>query len=225
MTTISATSKNDKAIKTEVNKKTEIEFLDNLEDGADINFFLECNNAKIHKIIMKKSMDTIDNNDNDNNIDNIDNDNYLYDENTNKLYHKEIRYPEYFEYLKSVEKFLEHKNRSLLYNEDKIIYPCSYINIEYNYPNYNTVTFKIRANDNMSGFTTKELADKIIKYYHMLYMVNYGYNFDKGVFSSTNPSYIFHYYPDYDIYNGISGLKYSKKLDTWKVQMTSHIQM
>ena len=52
----------------------------------------------------------------------------------------------------------------LLYNSDKIIYEYSYINIEFNYPNYNTVTFKNRANDDISGFTTKELADKMIKF-------------------------------------------------------------
>lgn len=210
MATNSVTSKFDPMInKAESNKNRDTEFIDTLVDGQRINFYLENNNLEKYKSNKNKNVE-----DND----------YIYDENTDKLYYREIRYPEYFEYLKSADKSLEKDNK-ILYNSDEIIYACSYINIEFNYPNYNTVTFKIRAKDNMRGFTTKELADKIIKYYHMLYMVNYGYNFDKGTFTSTKPSYIFHYYPDYDIYNGISGLKYYKKLDAWKVQMTSYIKI
>src|SRR3989338_10035828 len=140
MATNSVTSKFDPMInKAESNKNRDTEFIDTLVDGQRINFYLENNNLEKYKSNKNKNVE-----DND----------YIYDENTDKLYYREIRYPEYFEYLKSADKSLEKDNK-ILYNSDEIIYACSYINIEFNYPNYNTVTFKIRAKDNMRGFTTK----------------------------------------------------------------------
>src|SRR3989338_7789278 len=82
MATNSVTSKFDPMInKAESNKNRDTEFIGTLVDGQRINFYLENNNLEKYKSNKNK---------------NVEDNYYIYDENTDKLYYREIRYPEYF---------------------------------------------------------------------------------------------------------------------------------
>lgn len=101
-------------------------------------------------------------------------------------------------------------NLSLI-DEDEVVLFSSYINLRFAYPCENTV-FKIKADDIINGFTKKELALKAMQYYHLLYQINNGYNFKKGIFDGTGKRSISGDWED----NGLSKLVYDKHMDEWE---------
>lgn len=79
-------------------------------------------------------------------------------------------------------------NNIRLKNPDEIVLEQSYISVHFNSPNYRDhTTFTIHADDEMKGFTRKELAIKCMKYYHMQYYLCRTYDLDKGCFVTNNP--------------------------------------
>lgn len=74
-------------------------------------------------------------------------------------------------------------NKLNLENPDEIVLAQSYIRLHFNSPTYRDhTTFTIHADDEMKGFTRKELAIKCMKYYHMQYYLSQNYDLDKGCF-------------------------------------------
>lgn len=72
-------------------------------------------------------------------------------------------------------------------NPDEIVLAQSYIKVYFNSPTFRDhVMFTIHADDEMKGFTRKELAYKCMKYYHMQYYLSQNYDLDKGCFVTNN---------------------------------------
>jgi len=107
-------------------------------------------------------------------------------------------------------------------DQNKIIYPASRIYILYDYPFLSEIKFYIKS-EKEEGFTTRELIDKIVRYYYLLIQIEYDYNIDNGTMISNNGSRILHS-PDIDDKNiGITGIKYSKTEKAWIVQYNNYI--
>ena len=108
-----------------------------------------------------------------------------------------------------------------IHNADKIVYPCKSITLVFDYPMMDEITFECAADNSEIGFTYKELIEKVLKYYRMIQMMHYHYNFNDGKFSADKiidqklfgcclGDYL------YDI--NIVGLRYVKKYNRWIVE-------
>jgi hypothetical protein len=83
------------------------------------------------------------------------------------------------------------KNTYKLEDSDALILPCSYIIIHYCYPCCrDPVTFTIRADDDINGFTRLELMKKAMERYHLIYYLSENYNISKGIVNNK-PSGLF----------------------------------
>ena len=103
--------------------------------------------------------------------------------------------------------------------EDQIVLNSSYINIWFNYPNHaEKVTFTIKADDKIIGFSKKELARKIMQRYHLLYYLTKHYDIDRGVFSENNGTGMFRSIMDWEYTkNGVGRIAYRKDLKVWEI--------
>jgi hypothetical protein len=122
----------------------------------------------------------------------------------------------YIEYFKSIKDNTKYD----IENADDIVFECSRIQIKFDHPSVNHTTFTVDADDRMIGFSRRELADKVLKYYHALYYINKHYNLDKGEFDMNNGTKMFHCCRgDYEYTdNNIIGLKYIKENRLWVVK-------
>ena len=120
-------------------------------------------------------------------------------------------------------------NLGLLY-EDEIILKSSYANVHFDYPNFKSyVTFSLHADNEMRGFTVKELALKMMQRYHLLYFLFDNYDMTKGKL-----------FPDKKLigdtrrcfrpclftgewYNGLKCICYDKEFDRWTFECINAI--
>lgn len=106
-----------------------------------------------------------------------------------------------------------------LLHENEIVLKSSYMNILFKSPNFNSeTTFKIYADDEVEGFTMKEIVLKVMQKYHMLYFLYKHYDMEKGIISNEIKSPCFRpvlYESDW-LDNGLSHLCYDKKSNTWE---------
>ena len=98
-----------------------------------------------------------------------------------------------------------------------LIYACSYIDVLFDYPHQNQVSFRIQSDN--GKFTECELIDKIMKYYRFTIFMNDCYDFDKGVIG--NGTKMFNLIDSAE--NGITGIEFNKKESIWKVIMKNYI--
>lgn len=102
-----------------------------------------------------------------------------------------------------------------LKDPDRLVLPCNYIRINYNYPCWREpVTFTIVADDEINGFTRVELMKKCLQRYHLLYYLSTNYNVDEGKISDK-PSGLFSGMFNSYTTNGIKSLRYSKERNYW----------
>jgi len=82
------------------------------------------------------------------------------------------------------------------------------------------VTFRVKADDEMRGFSERELAVKVMKYFNMMYQINLHYNMDLGKFQEEElplQKWVFDCLFEYEYYdNGVVGLEYQKDGE-WEV--------
>ena len=110
------------------------------------------------------------------------------------------------------------ENNYKLNDPDKIIFPCSYIDIHFNSPCWKDhVTFRINAEDEMLGFRRLELMKRALERYHLLYYLFKNYNIEEGKINPENPSYLFSpvLYSNEYTDNGLKSLIYNKELNYW----------
>lgn len=107
---------------------------------------------------------------------------------------------------------------------DEIVLESSYCNILFDYPNFQSnVAFTVHADDDMKGFTRKELALKAMQRFHMLWYLCTNYDMEKGCVIQkdvTNipirempfrPTLYLDEYTD----NGLLYLLYKKETNQW----------
>jgi len=79
--------------------------------------------------------------------------------------------------------FLDKKEVSFK-NPDEIVLAQSYMELHFNSPTYRDhVTFTLHADDEIKGFTRKELAHKCMQYYHLQFYLCQNYDMNKGCFT------------------------------------------
>lgn len=108
------------------------------------------------------------------------------------------------------------KNEINLKGNDDIVLKQSFILVHYDYPSYDRVTFTIKADNELIGFTRRELAVKCMKYFHLQLYLYQNYNMEKGEFDPLKGSGLFKpfYLCDYTD-NGLSDLVYNKQKNYW----------
>ena len=113
---------------------------------------------------------------------------------------------------------------------DDLMLACSKCDICFDYPCKDSVIYTIRANDEIVGFTRKELALKVMQLYCMM-AFNYK-NYDKTTAQITNmesmpknaPQRIFSPINDEEWEeNGMGGIRYNKEKDYWVCQCLHYI--
>lgn len=134
----------------------------------------------------------------------------------NIKYYNYVEYPNYF--IK-----IQNGTEEPVMESEKIIFQASYIKLLFNYPILNEVIFTIRANDEEKGFTSKELINKVIKYYNLIIDINYNYDINKGKMDTNKGSDIFDWSWKEIFNNGITGLQYIKKRDLWEVRFSDYL--
>lgn len=153
-------------------------------------------------------------------------------EQDDKTYYNCVRYPEYIESLEPT-----NPCKVEIYNPDEIIYPKSHMIVHFGNYIMNSVTFTIKAAEYDKGFTRKDLIDKVMKYYHMIYNINLHYNLDEGEMYSepllehngkthVGPivnNQVFDLFFPLCPNNGICGLVYDKNKDMWIVEWEKYI--
>lgn len=105
-----------------------------------------------------------------------------------------------------------------LKDPDDIILKCSYITIHFNHPCCEEhVTFHIKADDEMLGFTRLELLKKAMDRYHLLYYLFLNYSTEEGKICPGKSSYLFAPLISRSDYtdNGLSHLVYDKSKKYW----------
>lgn len=138
-------------------------------------------------------------------------------------------------------------NKGILYNDfrndgmiinkliaaDDIVLEISSVVIVFTYPCKDRTTFTIVSENDITGFSRKELALKIMRYYHMMYYMALNYDLEKGAFDENfgerfiDKSYgkrafapiAFYEYID----NGIINITYEKGRNEWIVNTIDHI--
>ena len=115
-----------------------------------------------------------------------------------------------------------------LFQGDNIALNSSYCNVLYKYPMFqNHTVFTIQADDEITGFTKKELALKIMQRYHMLYFLSKNYDIEKGIITQNDMGRkaIFRpvMYDDQWSDNGVLCLQYHKDLDQWEFICADYI--
>lgn len=127
-------------------------------------------------------------------------------------YINEVNYPDYFFQLRD-------GTTPRLFRQGEIAFPTSNLNILFNYPIINDVTFKIYADNDEIGFTWEEVLNKIVKLYHMLRFIDRSYDFDTGAVGPNEGSKLFNFVgvPEDTCAIGIIGLKYHRTPDAWEV--------
>lgn len=126
-------------------------------------------------------------------------------------------------------------NLGLVY-ENEVILKCSYANILFSYPNFNSNTaFTIHADDEICGFTFKELALKAMQKYHLLYFLFKNYDMEKGTLINENSDNTNHFntfenrcfrptlWESEWTENGLLNLVYNKQTDQWKFECCDYI--
>jgi hypothetical protein len=109
-------------------------------------------------------------------------------------------------------------NKIELKEPDELVLAQSYISVRFNSPVFRDhTTFTILANDEMKGFTRKELAIKCMKYFHLQYYLCQHYDMNEGCFKQDHGTGLFRPVLYYDEYteNGLSALEYYKEKDYW----------
>jgi len=120
-------------------------------------------------------------------------------------------------------------NLGLVY-ENEIVLKCSYANILFSHPNFNSNTvFTIHADDEITGFTMKELALKTMQRYHLLFFLFQNYDMQKGIIVDDNtkpiddccfrPTLWKSEWSD----NGLLNLVYNKNTDQWRFECCDYI--
>ena len=146
-------------------------------------------------------------------------------------------------YEKFVNNGMKVDNLGLLY-ENEIILKSSYANILFTYPVYrDSVVFTLTANNDVEGFTMKELVLKVMQRYHLLTFLCVNYNMAEGKIVNTEAEtdnvpmkHLFTNVPKSDrdcfeptLYtsewtdNGVVQLKYHKDKDQWEVMLYDYI--
>ncbi len=118
-----------------------------------------------------------------------------------------------------------------LENPDEVVLEMRYCNIHFDSPNYDPkVTYSITADDEIKGFTRKELALKTMRLYHMMFYISKYYDPISGkvVDDPTKLNErtqlfrpVLHEWQYRN--NGISSLKYVKENDHWICEMADYI--
>jgi hypothetical protein len=87
-------------------------------------------------------------------------------------------------YFITYEKFMQNNMKIdglNLQNPDEIVLESSYCNVLYSYPGFDDKTaFTIKADDEITGFTRKELALKVMQRYHLLCYLFQNYDKESG---------------------------------------------
>lgn len=129
-----------------------------------------------------------------------------------------IKYKEYFDDIKN------ETNKIILKNSEEIVLESSEFNLCFNYPTLNQVIFSIKAPDPVKGFSRKELADIIFRYYHMQYFISMNYDSKKGEINLSNGDGIFaSIFPFEYEENGIYGIEYNKDKKIWQIGYMNYI--
>ncbi len=120
---------------------------------------------------------------------------------------------------------IKRGEKVMIYNENKIVYPCFKINLLFDYPMNDSVAFECESDDK-KGFTCKELLEKVLKYYRLIQTIHYNYNFDDGTFteSVTSDAKLFRCCMGDYLYNiNITGLQYKKETNQWVVNYDDYV--
>jgi len=113
-----------------------------------------------------------------------------------------------------------------LHVPDDIVLKSSYCNILFDYPvNYKEHTvFTVHANDEIVGFTRKELALKVMQRYHLMWYLCKNYDVEKGMIVSDELAkerkitiFESNFYTSDWTDNGVVSLIYKKETDQWIV--------
>lgn len=107
----------------------------------------------------------------------------------------------------------KQKNYTLS-DSDQIVLAQSKINILFNSPSMNYVTFTIPAKEENLGFTKQELFDKVMQYFIFIKNMNFNYNLDTGEYGEKKGTKMFDTIFDHQWDVGILGLEYNKESDT-----------
>lgn len=118
-----------------------------------------------------------------------------------------------------------------LYGADDIVLKSSYCNLIFDYPSYNNkIVFTIHANDEIVGFTRKELALKAMQRFHLRWYLCENYDIEKGTIVSKElakerKTIMFDptMYSDEYTENGLVCLIYNKELDQWTFHCYDYI--
>lgn len=139
------------------------------------------------------------------------------------------------QYILTYEKFIEnnHQIEGLnLADPDDIVLNLSECYILFKYPVSRQVTiYKLRAKDEMIGFTRAELALAVMQRYHLMVYLYLNYDIEKGKVVSGDELkerdskkilYVpFMYEEDWTL-NGVTGLKYCEELNQWEVLLYNY---
>ena len=184
-------------------------------DGTEINFYVEqqsCDTDAKSGTVEQQGCDTDAksginiSNDNDSDNDDIFVDNGIT-------------------YVKEVELSYLVDNKPKLFDEDAIVYPFDKIQLLFNYPILDNVTFYARS-DNRNGFTRKQLLVCVLRYYKMLQDVHYHYDLKNSTWSDDiiKNSNLFSTALDYEYGDTfVSGITYFKENNAWVVIFNNYI--
>jgi len=125
----------------------------------------------------------------------------------------------------SYDKFMNKTYK--LQDPDTIVLPCSYINLYFDNPNWDEhITFKIKADDELKGFTRHEIMKKALDRFHLLYYIYKNYSVDDRKINPENSSHLFgaalHGDNEYEA-NGLHFIIYNTKYNYWRFEcMVNH---
>ena len=116
------------------------------------------------------------------------------------------------------------QNKIDIKNPDDIVLQCSNAKIHYSYPcsPSNAVTFTIQADDEMKGFTRKELAVKAMHFFHLIYYIYQHYDTNTRNFIPDKGPGVYEglfrptCFPGEYENNGLRNLQYNKEKDYWE---------
>ena len=144
------------------------------------------------------------------------------DEDDNESDTQYIRYDQFIQ---------DGMNIPSLNGADDLVLACSRCNIHFDYPCFDNVTYTIRAEDEVVGFTRKELALKIMQLYCMMVFVCKKYDKTTGQLyqSEPNPPKFSElmFGPVLGVSewedNGIRGITYDKEKNHWVCLCVNYI--
>jgi len=146
---------------------------------------------------------------------------FNYDMFINKIYNEAYDNEEFGRNLVFYENFIKNMSVEGLIYENEVVLKCSYINVHFRYPMLQSdVTFKIMADNELDGFTMKELVLKVMQRYHMLVFMWQNYDIKNGIINPTSRNCFkpLVYESDWTM-NAVTGLKYNKTNNTWMVML------